>query len=221
LVESTLENTGTDAVALKPLLRGWSHFVGLFGSLVSGPLVVMHAKAGTPRTLALLYALSLTTLLGVSSLYHLVKWTPARRMWMRRLDHAAIFVLVGGTSSVFALALPPEDQTTYLTLLWGGCSLGTARTLFWPKGPKWVVALTFLAVSWGTAAFVPTMAPRMPPGVVWLLLLGGVTYSLGALCYALKAPNPVKGVFGYHECFHALVLIAAVMHYVAVHRMVE
>jgi hemolysin III len=219
LVETTIENTGSEVQAAKPLLRGWSHAVAFCLSLLTGPWVVMQAQGREALTLAVVYALSLTGLLGVSSLYHLVQWNSGPRTWMRRLDHSMIFVLIGGSSTPFALALPPEERAAYLALVWAGCGVGAARSVFWPYAPKWVAAATSLAVAWGIASFVPQMMPKFPAGVAMLVVGGGVTYSLGALCYALKRPNLVRGVFGYHEVFHALVLLAAAMQYVAVRRM--
>lgn len=203
----------------KPLLRGWSHLAGFLCSLVAGPLAVAAARTGEPRTLAAVYAVSLSGLLGVSSLYHRRHWHEDSLPWMRRLDHSTIFVLIGGSSTPFALALPAEDRAGYLAVVWGACALGAVRAVAWPYAPKWLAAATYLGVGWGIASFVPQMLPMAPDGVMPWVFAGGVTYSLGALCYAFKRPNPVPGVFGYHEVFHALVLVAAAMHYVAVRRM--
>jgi hemolysin III len=201
-----------EALPDKPRLRGvihqWSFFVALAGGLV------LVATAPTTRATwgALIYALSLATLLGVSATYHRVSWQPGPRLWMRRLDHSAIFVLIAGTYTPLCLALP-DGGALALAMIWGLAALGTLKSVLWPLAPKALVAALCVAMGWGGVLLVPTIQARSGAWGLAAVLAGGVLYSVGAVIYAAKRPNPVPGVFGYHEVFHALVVAAAALHF--------
>jgi hemolysin III len=153
----------------------------------------------------------------VSALYHRPTWPPRARQWMRRLDHAAIFLLIAGTFTPFGLmALQGEQARTMLGLAWGGALLGILRTLFWVNAPKALNAALYFALGWAAAPYLSELRAAVGPGGLALLGLGCLAYSLGALIYVLRRPNPVPAVFGYHEIFHALVIVASVCHFTAV-----
>jgi hemolysin III len=132
---------------------------------------------------------------------------------MRRLDHSAIFVLIAGTFTPFCLLLPGSRAATALALTWGGAALGLAQSLFWVHAPKPIVALLCVVLGWSAIPLMGTIRAATGALGLGLLLAGGALYSLGALAYALRRPNPVPGVFGYHEVFHALVVLASVCHF--------
>ncbi len=200
----------------KPLLRGVSHLIFFFVSLVAGVLLVVAAPNAAARVGCAIYAASLAMLLGTSALYHRPTWSLRARARMRRLDHSAIFVLIAGTYTPLALTLPPETVRVMLTVAWVGAALGVARALFWINAPKWLVAVLALAMGWLALLYLPTIGRIAGTSVLALMGAGGVLYSLGALTYALKRPDPWPRVFGYHEVFHAFVVAAAVCHFVAV-----
>ena len=160
--------------------------------------------------------MSLANLLGTSALYHRPTWSLRARARMRRLDHSAIFVLIAGTYTPLALTLPSETARTMLTVAWVGAVIGVARALFWINAPKWVVAVLALTMGWLALLYLPTVGKVAGAPVLWWMGAGGVLYSLGALAYAFRKPDPWPRVFGYHEVFHALVLAAAVCHFVAI-----
>lgn len=204
--------------AAKPRLRGVLHTWGFVVAVPAGVLLVALADDGRARLALGVYALGLAGLLGTSALYHRVTWAdPARRTWMRRLDHSMIFVLVAGTLTPFAaLVLEGGLATTLLVVVWAGAVLGVGVSLLWPGAPKPLTAALYLALGWAGAVTGPGLWEEAGPGAVVLVAAGGVLYSLGAVAYAAGRPNPVPGVFGYHEVFHALVLGAAACHYAAV-----
>lgn len=205
----------TDA-PLKPKLRGVSHAVAFFLALISGAVLVAAANGSMAKVACAVYAASLCTLLGVSSLYHLVTWSPASRQRMRRLDHSAIFVLIAGTYTPLAFTLDAESTFRMLAVAWTGAALGVLKALFWVHGPKWITAVLAVAVGWLAVFYaMPLLASIGLAAVLWMGA-GGVLYSLGALVYAVKRPDPWPAVFGYHEVFHALVIAAAVCHFIAV-----
>ncbi|MCA2977284.1 MAG: hemolysin III family protein [Myxococcaceae bacterium] len=209
-----------NAVALapppKPLLRGVFHQVGFFVAVVAGVGLVLEAPGASVKLACAAYAASLSLLLGTSALYHRPTWAPRARARMRRADHSAIFVLIAGTYTPMAMTLPPAQAKAMLTVAWGGALLGVLRAIFWVNAPKWLVAVLALAMGWVALLYLPTIGGITGPGVLAWMALGGVLYSVGAVIYAVRRPNPWPKTFGYHEVFHALILVAAACHFVAV-----
>lgn len=203
------------APARRPLLRGVSHEIAFYVAVVAGLALVAAAPPGA-RVRVAVYAASLATLLGVSALYHRHDWAPAPRAVMRRLDHAAIFLLIAGTYTPFSLLLAPTHAHVLLAVAWGGATAGILQVLFWPKAPKPVIALIYVAFGWTAMPLMPVIGAAIGAGRLALFAAGGVAYSVGALVYARRRPNPFPRVFGYHEIFHALVVLAAVLHFVVV-----
>jgi hemolysin III len=203
--------TTVAAAAVKPKLRGVSHELAFFAALGAGAVLIALAPARAAAAAAI-YALSLATMLGVSALYHRPTWQPGPRRWMRRLDHAAIFVLVAGTYTPFTLLLP-QHGGTMLALAWGGAALGIAQSLFWVTAPRPLVAALYLAFGWAVVVFWPALHAALGLAGLAALIFGGVLYSIGAIIYAARRPNPAPAIFGYHEIFHALVVAAAVCHF--------
>lgn len=195
----------------KPRLRGVFH---QWACVCSVPLgVVLVAVAGTARArIALsIYALSLIGLFGASALYHRVDWRSLRaRGWMRRLDHSMIFVLIAGSYTPFAmLVLHGLLAIAILVLVWAGALLGVTFNLVWSDAPTWLRAALYVCLGWVAVAALPQLGHAFGIGGMMLLGLGGVLYTLGAVVYAFRRPDPVPSVFGYHEVFHTLVIAAA------------
>ncbi len=195
----------------KPLLRGVSHQIAFFVALVATTRLVAWARPGAPSRAALVFGSSMVALLGTSALYHRRNWTDEARMLMRRLDHAAIFVLIaGGYTPLFALVPSRAGGHGALAAIWIGAGLGVAKSLAWPRAPKWVTALLCVALGWMVVGQVADRAAAVGGACIALLVAAGVVYSLGAVVYATKRPDPFPRVFGYHEVFHALVIAASV-----------
>jgi hemolysin III len=203
---------------IKPRLRGVSHEYAFFVSLVLGGALVVLAR-GTEATVAVaIYAASLSALLGVSALYHRVDWQrPSSRQWMRRLDHAMIFVLIAGTVTPFSLLVMEGPLATALLIaVWAGAFAGTVVEMAWTSSPKWVSAIVYVTVGLIGAIGFPAIIAET--GLVAGLLIagGGALYITGAVVYATGRPDPRPTVFGYHEIFHVLVIAAAAAHFAAV-----
>ena len=202
---------------LKPQLRGVSHQWAFFVSLVTGAVLVAAAPAGEATLAASIYALSVALLFGTSALYHRVTWRATARRWMRRLDHSMIFLLIAGTYTPFALlALDGTLAIAILVAVWGGALAGVVLKLVWIDAPKWLVAGVYVALGWVAVAAFPQMLDRVGVTARVLGAAGGLLYTAGAVVYAVRRPDPVPSVFGYHELFHALVIAAAALHYAAV-----
>jgi hemolysin III len=208
----------TPAPSLKPRLRGVFHQWAFFVSIVAGAVLVALAPTGRATLATAIYAVTVAGLFGVSATYHRVNWVSATaRRWMRRLDHAMIFCLIAGTYTPFALlVLDGPLATAILIGVWGGALAGVLLNLAWADAPKWVTASVYLALGWVAVVALPDMASKLGVVAIVLIGIGGVLYTAGAVIYALKRPDPVPAVFGYHEIFHVLVIVAAAIQYVVI-----
>ena len=205
------------AAPLKPRLRGVFHQYAFFVSIPCGAGLILAATSGRARLAAAIYAVALSALLGTSALYHRITWRPNARRWMRRLDHSMIFVLIAGTyTPVALLALQGPLATTILIVLWAGALGGMLFKLAWIDAPKWLLAAIYVVLGLVSAA----VFGQLPGAIGWLgvagLAAGGVLYTAGAVVYASGRPNPAPAVFGYHEIFHVLVIVAAALHYAVI-----
>jgi hemolysin III len=203
---------------LKPRMRGVLHQWAFPASVVAGAVLVLQADSARARIATMIYALSVAALLGTSATYHRVEWrTVAARRRMRRLDHTMIFVLIAGTYSPFALlVLRGTLGVAILVAVWAAAIAGAVFKLVWIDAPGWLVAASYIVAGWLAVVVIPELAGRLGIAPVSALALGGVIYSIGAGVYAVRRPDPVPAVFGYHELFHSLVLIAAALQYTVV-----
>ncbi len=202
---------------VKPKLRGVLHEIAFFVSLVSGAALVWAAPTASSKTVCLIYACSIALLFGVSALFHRHTWGPVGRRRMRRADHSTIFIAIAGSyTAVAGIALTGWARTTVLVVVWVGAVVGITLRQVWLDAPKWVIALPYVVVGWAAVAVLPQLERALGPTGFVLLLAGGLAYSAGAVVYALKKPNPVPGVFGYHEVFHACTIVGAVLHFVVI-----
>jgi hemolysin III len=201
----------------KPRLRGVSHEIAFYVSLAATSWLVAIARGRAQVTVCVIYGASIAVLFGVSALYHRITWTPAARQRMRRLDHAAIFVMIGGGCTPI-LSLVPSSTGSHsaLAAIWIGTAIGIVKSLLWAHAPKWMTALLCVILGW--AGVLPVMERAHVIGALSmsLLIAGGVVYSLGAVVYAAKRPDPLPASFGYHEVFHALVVVATMLHFAQV-----
>ncbi|HET7826950.1 MAG TPA: hemolysin III family protein [Anaeromyxobacter sp.] len=200
----------------KPLLRGVSHEIAAAFALAGWVALVREAPGPRAALAAAVYGLALTAQFAVSALYHRPAWGTTARMLMRRLDHAAIFLLIAGTYTPVCLLLPVPGARALLALVWAGAFAGMVLSVLWPMAPRWLLAALGVALGWAIVPMLPAMRSSIGTGGLALLVAGGISYTIGALVYASRRPDPLPRIFGYHEVFHALVIVAAVCHYVAV-----
>ena len=200
----------------RPLLRGVSHEIAFFFSLGVGAVILFTAPTATARFAAGLFAGCVAAMFGVSALYHRVTWRPRPRRLMASVDHAAIYLLIAGTYTAFVvLALSGAWRIVLLAIVWSGVAAAITLKVAWVGAPKALAAAIALVLGWVGVVALPELVGRVDVGAMTLLLAGGALYSVGAVVYALRRPDPVPSVFGYHEVFHALVVAAVACHYAA------
>lgn len=203
------------AADLKPKLRGWLHAGAIPAAVICGVVLVALSPAEL-RLATAIYALSAVALFSISTTLHRGQWQPRTSSVLRRIDHATIFVLIAGSYTPIAAALLGSEASTLLAFVWGGAVLGALFRIFWVDAPRWLTAPVYVAMGWTAIFYVPEFWRSGGAAVVILIGVGGLMYSVGALVYALRLPNPSPRWFGFHEVFHSLTLGGYVTHYIAI-----
>jgi hemolysin III len=200
-----------------PRLRGVSHLIAFVVALPLGVALAVSAKGDLERGAAITFAASVAAMFGVSSLFHRVAWRPRAKRWLGRVDHTMIYALIAGTYAPIALlVIHPAWRAPTLAVVWGGALVAAISRFVWRDAPAWVVPVTALALGWVTLIVMPQIVDRIGIAGALLLLGGGIAYTLGAVVYVRKWPDPRPRIFGYHEVFHALVIVAVACQYATV-----
>ena len=201
----------------KPFLRGHFHQAAFFIALGACAMLLARVHSGRVLLPTLVYVVSLVGMFGISALYHRRKWTSQQRVLMKRLDHSAIFVLIAGSGTpIFLLAMPPASGLPLMVTVWAAALVGILKTLVWTHSPKWVSSILYIGVGWLAMPYVHEIHTALGPWGFAFMLLGGLVYSIGAIVYAFKWPDPSPTYFGYHEIFHILVIMGATLHFMAI-----
>ncbi|HWM00923.1 MAG TPA: hemolysin III family protein [Actinophytocola sp.] len=205
----------------KPRMRGVIHYWSFLVSVATGATLISVAAATVSATAAVatsIYGATVLGLFGVSALYHRRWWVSLRvRAWMKRLDHSMIFLFIAGTYTPFTLlAMPQPTGYIVLGVVWGGAVAGVALKLLWPHAPRWLGTPIYIALGWVAVFVLPELLQHAGVAALVLILIGGGFYTLGAVFYATRWPNPWPTVFGHHEFFHAATVLAALSHYIAI-----
>ncbi|WP_433796407.1 PAQR family membrane homeostasis protein TrhA [Actinoplanes sp. CA-252034] len=202
---------------IKPRLRGWLHAGTLPLAVVVGVLLIALSPDARSRWALVLYTLSAGLLFGVSAVYHRGRWSERTQRMLRRWDHANIFLIIAGTYTPFCvLVLPPEQARTLLWIVWSGALTGIAFRVLWVNAPRWLYVPVYIALGWVAVIYIPAFWRSGGALVVTFIFLGGALYTLGAVVYGLKRPNPSPRWFGFHELFHALTIAAFAAHCIGI-----
>jgi hemolysin III len=205
-----------DATAeIKPSWRGWIH-AGTFPVAVAAGIVLIVLAHGTPAKWAAAVFMATSLLLfGNSALYHRFQWRPRTKAVLKRIDHANILLLIAGTyTPLSVLALPTSQTVLLLSIVWTGAILGILFRVFWINAPRWLYVALYVALGWAAVMYIVPLFQANAAMMV-LVLIGGVLYTLGAVIYALKRPNPWPRRFGFHEIFHVCTVLAFLCHWTA------
>lgn len=198
-------------------VSGYSHLAGLALAAVGAAIVLARSHDGASLATNGAYAACLVALYAASSAYHLVPGSDALVQRLRKLDHGAIFLMIAGSCTpLFAHAFDGAVRVAMLSAVWGLAAIGIVVRLAFMRAPRALYTSMYIAMGWLVVVQAPRAVAALPAGVVALVVAGGVTYTIGALVYATKRPNPFPPHFGFHEIWHMFVLGGSALHYAAV-----
>ncbi len=199
-----------------PRLRGVTHAYAFWLALVAAGALITLTPAGAPRVAAAIYGAGLCAVFGGSGLYHRWRWHPRWRPLLRRVDHSTIYVFIAACyTAVGMLVLTGATRWMVMITVWTGALAGIVFSLAWVNAPRWLSSSTYVVLGWVALLAAPQLVSSLPTAPLVLVALGGVLYTVGAIVFALGRPDPWPRVFGFHEIFHVFVILAAVVHFVA------
>lgn len=200
----------------KPTWRGWIHTGALPVVVAGGVLAIVFAHGWVAKLAASIFLTCSVLLFGMSALYHRFNWSPSVKIALKRIDHANIFLLIAGSyTPITLLALPEAKGIVLISVIWASALIGIGFRVFWITAPRWLYVPIYIAMGWIAIAFMNDFMNANSTMMI-LILVGGLCYTVGAIAYALKRPNPFPGKFGFHEIFHAFTVAAFLCHWTAV-----
>ena len=201
----------------KPRLRGWLHAGTFPVAVIAGLVLIILAPAGRARIGAVVFVITAAMLFGTSAVYHRGNWSQKVHQVLKRLDHSNIFLIIAGSYTPFALCLLPTEQArTLLITVCAGALGGVAFRVLWVDAPRWLYTPIYVALGWVAVFYFTPLLAGGGAAVMSLIVAGGVLYTVGAVVYGTKRPNPSPRWFGFHEVFHACTVAAFITHFVAV-----
>jgi hemolysin III len=223
-IRSGLDTLAGSVAEVKPKLRGWLHLATAPLTLAAGIVLIVLSPDGVSRIASTVFTASAVILFTVSAIYHRGTWSPRVWAFLRRFDHANIFLLIAGSYTPFSLLLlEGEERVWLLSTVWVGAVLGVLFRVFWTDAPRWLYVPIYIAMGWAAIFFIPSFldgATRLGVGVgiaiFTMICVGGALYTMGGVVYGFKRPNPWPRWFGFHEVFHSFTILAFVSHYVGV-----
>jgi len=202
-------------VDVKPSWRGWIHAGTFPVAIALGIVLIVLAHGVDAKVSSSIFVLCSLLLFGISALYHRFNWKPRTKAVLRRVDHANIFLLIAGTyTPLGVLALPSDKGVILLSIVWAGALVGIAFHVFWITAPRWLYVPLYVLLGWAALMYVVDLVNANAAMMV-LVFVGGGLYTIGALVYGIKRPNPFPGRFGFHEIFHTLTVLAFLCHWTA------
>ncbi|GAB3779880.1 PAQR family membrane homeostasis protein TrhA [Nocardioides ungokensis] len=219
-----LDNLGETLEEVKPRLRGWLHLGIAPLTLAAGIVLIALSPDDKSRIGSIAFIGTALILFTVSAIYHTGTWSPRVWAFLRRFDHANIFLLIAGSYTPFSLLLlEGEERVWLLSTVWVGAVLGVLFRVFWTDAPRWLYVPIYIAMGWAAIFFIPSFldgATKLGVGVgiaiFTMICVGGALYTMGGVVYGFKRPNPWPRWFGFHEVFHSFTILAFVAHYVGV-----
>lgn len=212
--------TPADALLAKPLLRGWSHAAAALVAIAGLIALIVITRHDTAKLVSMVvYGAGLVLLFSVSATYHIVNWPPRVKDWLRRADHATIFVFIAATYTPLMFnVLDGWWRIGVLVAIWISALAGVAGAAPFLRIPRRLLAALYLAMGWVAVVALVPLTTALGWAAALLIAFGGLQYSLGAAAYAFRRPRLWPRVFGYHEVFHLAVISASVTFYVIVVR---
>ena len=224
-VRAGLDHLHDRVADLKPKLRGWLHLGTAPLTLAAGIVLVVLAPTASTKVAAAVFTGSALVLFSVSAIYHTGTWSPRTWAFLRRFDHANIFLLIAGSYTPFSvLLLRGNERVALLSTVWAGAVLGVLFRVFWTDAPRWLYVPIYIALGWAAVFFIPAFLDGataiggvgLGVAIFTMIVVGGALYTFGGVVYGFKRPNPWPRWFGFHEVFHTFTILAFVSHYVGV-----
>jgi hemolysin III len=202
---------------VKPRLRGWLHAGMTPLALIAGIVLIWLAPSTAGKVGGVVFLVASLLLFGTSGIYHRFHWGPAAEAVLRRMDHANIYVFIAATYTPLALTmLTGGSRVALLVLIWCAALGGLLFRLLWLSAPRWLYTLLYVAMGWAAVGWLPQFYGAGGLPVVLLVITGGLFYTLGAVVYGRKRPDPSPRWFGFHEIFHAFTIAGFIVHYIAI-----
>lgn len=202
--------------AVKPKLRGWQHAGAIPVAVILGLILVWCAPSDM-KVPAAIYAVSCVALFSISATYHRGSWSPRTHSVLKRMDHATIFLLIAGSYTAFICALlSGTTATVMLWAIWITAGFGMAFRILWPNAPRGLTVPVYIGMGWAAVLLMPQIWRNGGVAIFLLLAAGGLFYSVGAVIYGLRRPNPSPKWFGFHEIFHSCTLGGFLSHYIGI-----
>ncbi len=215
---SDLQTSVESAPQVKPLLRGWIHFIGFFVVLGTSPVLFVRAQTSSQVLWVLCFVVGVAAMMGTSALFHRVNWSPSKRRALRRADHSTIFLAITGSyAAISGLTMHGTIRMVLLIVIGSGAVVGITIRQLALDTPKWVNTLPYLVVGWAAVGVMPQIYRGGGRSAFLLVVAGGLAYSLGAVFYGAKRPKLSPRIFGYHELFHSLTIVGAGLHFCAIY----
>lgn len=201
---------------IKPTWRGWIHAGVLPIVIAAGIVLIVLADGVAAKVTGAVFYASSILLFGNSALYHRFNWKPKTKLALKRIDHANIFLLIAGSyTPITWLALERDKAILLLAIIWGTAVLGIGFRIFWIGAPRWLYVPIYVGMGWGAMAFIADFMNANAAMMIFILV-GGLCYTVGAVVYGLKKPNPFPGKFGFHEIFHTFTVLAFMCHWTGI-----
>ena len=205
----------------KPLLRGVTHLVMFFISFIACSFLIYYSNTTLEIAANTIYSIGLCTMFGISALYHRLNCSIKTKLTLRKLDHCGIFIMIAGSfTPICLLALPSDSGNKLLIIVWSLAFVGIIQSIFLTRIHRWLRASLYLIVGYMAFPFIKVLYLSLSLYKLVLIGVGGAVYSLGAIGYGLKFPKLNPEIFGFHEMFHLLVVIAAILHFIAIYSLI-
>src|SRR5512139_4010116 len=203
---------------LREPVNGLTHLGAAVAAGIGLIILLVIGWGNIGKTISLtVYGISLILLFAASAIYHMVKARPSILNNLRKLDHSAIYILIAGTYTPFCFNLFTGFwQWGMLILIWGLAFIGVAVKLLWMDAPRWLYTGVYIAMGWLALLGSKELLATLPAGAIAWLLIGGITFTVGAIIYATKSFNFFPGKFGFHEVWHIFVILGALAHFIGI-----
>lgn len=207
---------------MKPLLRGHSHQAMFFITLGAGVPLILKAKSSQEFTAYSIYIVCALCMFGISALYHRINWSQQKRLLLKKLDHSGIYLMIAGTFTPLAvLALSKESSFQLLVTIWAVSLAGIIQAIFFVNIPKMLTSLIYIGAGYLVLPYLSELSHHLDFTSISLIVVGGVLYTIGGICYGLRKPRLFPKVFGYHEIFHVFVNLGAISHFFVVNSIIK